>query len=349
MMTKKILLAFGFCIIIQSYSFAQSNLPIELQKMQENAKVSLGQGDYANSIMLLNQAIRQMPNDVSLRRDLSYTYYLSGKVKKAKEVIDPVVSSEFADELTFQLAAAIEGSLDNYAKSKKILKNGIKKFPHSGLLYNSQGNLYSKNKSDKSAMASWTKGIEKDPTYAQNYSQAAKQYFNDGNAVWAVLYTEIALNLDDNPTRVPEMKKLLAESYQLLFSPGKNEKLPEFYGSSSKSNNNSFAAAFRSTILQNATLLSKGFDVETLIMLRTRFLLSWQNNYANQYPFTLFTYQQKLLQNGYFDAYNQWLFGSYSSSQAFSAWVQKHSKLYKDFEVWKKNNPLQPASFDPKP
>lgn len=348
MIKKRALFLFiilGLC----ATSFAQSNLPIEVQTMQSNASKALKQGDYATSIMLLNQAIQQVPNNVSLRRDLSYTYYLSGKPKEAKKIIDPVLSSEFADELTFQLAAAVEGSLGYYGKSKKILKTGIHKFPHSGLLYNSQGNLYLRKKNNKSALKSWQKGIEMDPSYANNYFQAADQDFQNGNAVLAVLYTEIALNLDASSSKVPEMKKLLFDSYKLLFARGSDEKLPQFNITLSANNEKNFNGAFKNTMLQNAAILSNGYTVETLTMLRTRFLISWQNNYAGQYPFTLFTYQQKVLENGFFDAYNQWLFGSYISSNDFTYWVQKHNELYQNFESWKIKNPLQPASFDPKP
>lgn len=337
--------------LLSRYSLsAQSNLNPELLKMQENAQLSLSQGDYANAIMLLNQAIHLAPNDVTLRRDLAYTYFLSGKVKKAKEVIDPVVVSDFADEQTFQLAAAIEDALGSYGRAKRLLKRGITKFPHSGLLYNSQGNLYFKNKNAKSAIASWINGIQAEPSYPMNYYNVAKSYHADGEALWSVLYSEIYINLEEHQTRTPEMKKILVESYQKLFSPGENEKLPEFNaGRLSDDGNSGFENTFRKLMIQNATLLRNGINVETLTMLRTRFALNWKNQYSATFSFTLLTYHQKLLQEGYFDAYNQWLFGAYTDSQAFSQWIKQHGKLYADFENWRNRNPLQPASFDPHP
>ena len=348
-MTKKIFVFLFLTLGFTMNSMAQNNLSMEVQTMQDQAKRALNQGDYANSIMLLNQAIQLVPNNVSLRRDLAYTYYLSGKPKEAKRIIDPVLDSEFADELTYQLAAAVEGALDNHGKSKRILKNGIRKFPHSGLLYNSQGNLLSRKKSTKSALASYQMGIEAEPSYALNYYSAASQYLAQGNAVWAVLYAEIALNLDANSPRVPAMKKLLFDAYKQLFITDSKDKLPQFNSSTSTRSNENFSTTYRNLMLQNGTVISSEFTVETLTMLRTRFLLNWQSNYASQFPFTLFTFQQKVLQSGYFDAYNQWLLGSYISSTDFIYWVQKHSKLYQDFESWKNKNPLQPASFDPKP
>src|SRR5690606_22237778 len=118
----------------------------EAVKLQEKAAEHLQRGDYENAIILYNQAIRLMPSDVSLRRDLAYSYYLSGNATKAQEIIQPVINSEWADELSYQVAAAIEGALDNKNKARKILNDGIKKFPYSGILYFNKGNLQAADK-----------------------------------------------------------------------------------------------------------------------------------------------------------------------------------------------------------
>ena len=72
--------------------------------------------------------------------------------KKAKEIIEPVASSEAADEQTYQVASAIENSLGNTGKAKRLLNEGISKFSNSGLLYNSKGNLLNADKSTKDAL-----------------------------------------------------------------------------------------------------------------------------------------------------------------------------------------------------
>lgn len=347
-MVRKLVL--GLSILLCSIQInAQEKLSSEVAKMQENARIALDKSDFANSIMLLNQAIRLEPGDVSLRRDLAYTYFLSGKPKAAKDVIDPVLNSDFADEQTFQIAAAVETSLDNYRKAKRILNSGIKKYPYSGILYNSRGNLYSKNKSDKAALASWQKGIEVEPSYAANYYMSAKEYFKNEKPVWALIYSEIFLNLDPLSPRGPEMKKLMIEAYQQLLSPGTTEKLPEFSRQTSSMSTGSFEEAFKASIFQNSSIIRNGINIESLTMLRTRFLLTWENEYVGNYPFTLITYQQNILQQGFFDAYNQWLFGAYLDSQGYSLWVQKYNQLFKDFEKWRSSHLLQPASYDPKP
>lgn len=342
----------GFGLVVSLHCEAQQTLPPEVQKMQQTANHYLQQRDFANSIMLLNQAIMQAPDNVSLRRDLAYTYYLSGKAEKAREVISPVINSAFADEQVFQIAAAIENVLGNYGRAKRILKSGIRKYPHSGLLYNNLGNLYSTSKSDQSALATWKEGIKADPGFGQNYYGAARMYYSHGNYVWALVYGEIYLNLDAEPGRSNQIKKMMIDAYQSIFSnSGSSLSLPAFRGKEKGGNNNdlTFEQCFQNVVLENASVIRAGLTTETLTMLRTRFMMDWELKYAHRFPFTLFAWQDKLIHAGYFDAYNQWLFGAVNNTQAFQLWVKKFADNYSGFEKWKQGNPLQPASYDPQP
>jgi hypothetical protein len=334
---------------IQGY--AQEDFNPDVKRMQESARSYLSRGDYANAIMMYSQAVRQSPTDVSLRRDLAYTYFLSGDAKKAKEIIDPVVSSSAADEQTYQVASAVENALGNTGKAKRLLNEGISKYANSGLLYNSKGNLMNSDKSTKDALAAYNMGIRVEPSYHMNYYNAAKIYFQEDEPVWALIYGEIYVNLEQNTARTTETKKMMIDAYRKLFSPGKDEKLPDFKSQQAKAEGNkkNFEAIYKSLMSQSATAISEGLSTENLIMLRTRFMLAWSHNYSINFPFTLFSYQDKMLHDGVYDAYNQWLFGAVDNSQEFSLWVKNNSKSYSDFENWRKRNLLQPTVYDPKP
>ena len=64
---------------------------------------------------------------------------------------------------------------------------------------------------------------------------------------------------------------------------------------------------------RQSALASQGINTEILTMIRTRFILDWSNNYKTVFPYRLFEYHQQLLQEGMFEAYNQWVFGSSES------------------------------------
>lgn len=350
-MFKKFYIAcFALFTFTGTVAVAQEELSADVKRMQESARSYLGRGDYANAIMMFSQAIRQAPSDVSLRRDLSYTYFLSGDTKKAKEIIGPVVSSEAADEQTYQVAGAIENALGNTGKARRILNEGIEKYSNSGLLYNSKGNLLSADKGSKDALEAYNTGIQVEPSYPMNYYNAAKIYFQEDNAVWALLYAEIYVNLDQASPRTIEVKKMMIDAYRKLFTPGKDEALPGFQSSGSKAARKAdFSGIYKNLMLKCAPAISDGLSTENLIMLRTRFMLAYSKDYSVNYPFTLLSYQDKMLHDGVYDAYNQWLFGAVDNSQEFSLWVKVNNKEYTAFESWRKRNPLQPALYDPKP
>jgi Tfp pilus assembly protein PilF len=329
---------------------AQDNNGGEAERMQKSAQEYLNRGDYPNAIMMYSQAIRQAPSDVSLRRDLAYTYYLSGDAKKAKEIIDPVMSSDAADELSYQVASGVEMSLSNPGKARRILNDGLNKFPYSGVLYNSKGNLLMKDKSTKDALEAYQMGIKVEPTYPINYYNASKIYYQNNSAVWALIYSEIYVNLDPTSQRTIEIKKMMMDAYRLLFTPDKDEALPSFNAKADADETlKSFDDAFKKTMSACAPAISDGISTENLLMLRTRFMLTWYKSFSINYPMTLFTYENKMLHDGVFDAYNQWLFGATDNSTEFTNWMKVNSKEYGNYENWRKANPLQPASYDPVP
>ena len=69
---------------------------------------------------------------------------------------------------------------------------------------------------------------------------------------------------------------------------------------------------------------------------RSRFILEWFDKYAAKFPFKLFDYQRQLLQEGIFNAYNQWLFGTVENLAAYDTWTKAHDEEYKNFIAFQK-------------
>ncbi len=345
---KKGSLVLLLLFFLQAGTIAVAQSHPESFKLQEEGHVQLAKGNTDQAIILFSQAIRLDPQEVSLRRDLAYAHFVAGNLTKARKTISPILSSSQADEQTFQIAAAIESGDDKYRRANKILKNGLQRYPYSGLLYHQQGVLYTHQKSKKSALNSWQKGIEVAPNYPMNYYFASLAYAENEQHTWAIIYGETYLNLDQDIKRGLDIKKQVIESYKSVYLSDQPDHLPDFKtGRDLKAYN--FSDIFQSIMLQNGGILRRGFDMETLIMLRTRILLDWKSNFAIHYPSSLFHYHDRLMEQGFFDVYNQWLFGAYLNSQEFSAWKQMNHKTFANFERWHYNNPLQLAQYDPKP
>ena len=92
-----------------------------------------------------------------------------------------------------------------------------------------------------------------------------------------------------------------------------------------------FEQAFDETLRRQDGVASSGINAETLTMIRTRFLLEWDDQYNNQYPYKLFELHRQFLQEGLFDAYNQWLFGSVQNLAAFQNWTNVNGTAYNEF------------------
>jgi len=284
------------------------------------------QGDYSNAILVLNRAIELQPSNIALTKDLALSYYFHNDFNKAIEIIKPVLERTDADDQSFQIAGNIYRSLNLQKDAEKVYKRGLKQFPESGPLYNDLGEIMWAQK-DFDAIKEWEKGIEKDPSYPKNYYNAARYYYLTTDRIWSILYGEIFLNMEPFSNKTPEIKDLLLESYKKLYmdiNPGQSREY------------NRFETAYLQSMSRQSAVAGSGINPETLTMIRTRFILDWFNE--NKRPgFKLFDYHRQLLQEGLFDAYNQWIFGSAQNLSSFQNWINSHPDEYAAFTAFQKS------------
>jgi Tfp pilus assembly protein PilF len=298
------------------------------QTPQETARSFMRSGDWDNAILVLTRALQQDPNNLEMQKDLVMSYYYKRDYAKASELIKPMLDKDEADEATFQIAGNIYKALEEVKDAEKMYKKALKNFPRSGPLYSEYGELLWEKK-DYSAINLWEKGIEVDPSYAGNYYNAAVYYFYTDDKIWTIIYGEIFVNMEYLTERSTQMKKMLLDAYKSkLFTNIGTKPLDK--------NKSAFAKAVLQTFAKQAQLVDKGINIETLNMIRTRFILDWYNTYATKYPFKLFDYQQQLIREGMFEAYNQWLFGAVDDLPAFDQWTKTNSDAYNKFTTFQK-------------
>lgn len=284
-------------------------------QLHETAKAFMRQGDYSNAILVLNRALQQAPENVAYAKDLALSYYYQKDNIKAIEVIKPVLDSKDADDQCFQIAGNIYKQLEQTKECEKVYRKGLKKFPESGPLYCELGEVvFVENKLD--AIKNWEKGIETDPTYNKNYYNAARFYFYTADKVWTIIYGEMFVNMDPVGSKTPETKQLILDAYKKLFTDGDIEK--------NNKDKSAFAKSYLEVMNKQTGLTAGGINTEVLSMIRSRFIIDWFAT-GNKPAFKLFTYQQQLLKEGLFEAYNQWLFGATENLSAYDNWVKTHS------------------------
>ena len=320
-----------FSLFILSVStlivFAQSE---DAKTLHETAKTFMRSGDFDNAIIVLTRALQQDKKSLELQKDLAMSYYLKRDYTRALETVKNLMDRDDADVVCFQIAGNVYKALEEAKECEKVYRKGLKKFPKSGPLYSEFGELLWATK-NFSALDQWEKGIQLDPAYSGNYYNAALYYFYTKDKVWSLIYGEIYINMESLSERGLAMKQLLFKAYkEKLFAEADLTKGEE-------KNKNEFAKAFLQTISKQSSVANKGITVETLTMIRSRFILDWYQNNATKFPFRLFDYHQQLLKAGMFDAYNQWLFGPVENLATYDNWTKTHADQYEAFNTFQRS------------
>ncbi|MEO7524391.1 MAG: hypothetical protein ABIT58_09875 [Ferruginibacter sp.] len=319
---KKILLNCCF-LFVSFYCSAQT----DINQLHETAKTFMRQGDYPNAILVLNRGMDQDPKNMAIAKDLALSYYFHKQSSKALEVIKPLLERNEVDDQCFQVAGSIYKDLGMLKEGDKLYKKGLKKFPGSGALYSDYGELlWAQNNIE--AIKQWEKGIEVDPSYPRNYYNASRYYFLTPDKIWSLLYGEIFINMEPLGRNTPELKETLLESYKKLFMDANLEQ--------DLKDKTNFEKAFLQSMNKQSSVASQGIHTGTLTMIRTRFILDWANNSQSKFPYKLFEYQQQLMREGLFDAYDQWIFGSSENLPAFQNWTITHKDEYNAFTNFQK-------------
>lgn len=322
---KKIFTLF-ILFLIGLASFAQE----DAKTLHETAKTFMRSGDFDNAVIVLIRALQQDKKSLELQKDLVMSYYLKRDYAKALEGVKALVDRDDADVVVYQLAGNVYKALEEAKECEKIYKKGLKKFPKSGPLYSEYGELLWSTK-DYSAINQWEKGIQLDPSYSGNYYNAAVYYFYTKDKVWSLIYGEIFVNMESLSQRGIAMKQQLLKAYkEKLFAEADLMKGEE-------KNKSEFAKAFLQTMSKQSSVANKGITTETLTMIRSRFILDWYQNNAAKFPLRLFDYQQQLLKEGLFDAYNQWLFGAAENLAAYDTWSKTHTEQHEAFNTFQRN------------
>ncbi len=330
-------------LFVAGVLFSQTVFGQDAAELYKTATGFQRTGDYSNAILVFNQALQLDPDNFETKKQLAYTYYLKGDMNKAKTIIDPLLNKKEVDVQAFQIAGNIYVSREEWKTAQKIYERALRKFPESGELYNDNGNLLMNFKMYDASLNSWLKGIEKDPAFPGNYYNATKTYYYSNNPLWCIIYGEIFMNMESFTTRTAEVRNILLESYKRLFNDPAllNSVMPEEGKKKSRSANSGFAQSYKQAMGKQLGVITGGVDLDALIMVRTRFLLDWDNNYAADYPFSLFDFQRKLLRDGLFEAYNQWLFGPAINQARYKAWTTLHKQEYDAFNKFQRDTPFK--------
>ena len=323
---KKYSALFWIFLFIGLGTYAQTE---DAKTLHENARTFMRQGDFNNAIVILTRALQMDKNNIEMQKDLAMSYYLKRDYEKALDEVKVLMDRDDADVVSFQIAGNVYKAIEEVKECERVYKKGLKKFPNSGALYSEYGELLWAKK-DFSAIEQWETGIKVDPGYSGNYYNAARFYYYTKDKIWSLIYGEIFVNMESLSDRGAAMKQLLLDVYKEKLFADANLMAGQ------EKNKSEFAKAFLDCMNKQSSLANRGINTETLTMIRTRFILEWFDKYSTRFPYKLFDYQRQLLQEGIFNAYNQWLFGTVENLAAYDSWIKTHDEEYQNFVAFQK-------------
>ncbi|HSC54221.1 MAG TPA: tetratricopeptide repeat protein [Phnomibacter sp.] len=300
----------------------------DAKQMHETGLKYLQQSDYGNAIIVLKKAAELEPNNTDILNDLGLSYFMAGQYKQGYDLMRPVAESKFADDRSFQITCMLLRGGNNIQQAELVYKIGLQSFPKSGPLYCDYGEFLELTQPGSGlSIAQWEKGIRTDPEFPGNYYQAARHYSNAGENFWSIVYGEIFVNMESFTTRTVETKNILYDAYKKLFA----------FGLAPQKEHTPFQKQVLAILAKQEPLTVNGITPEVLTAVRARFILDWYNGPEKQFPFKLFEHQHQLLQEGVFDAYNQWIFGSVANLSAFQNWTKTHPDEYVSYNQLQRN------------
>ncbi|HEX6914638.1 MAG TPA: hypothetical protein VF145_05330 [Chitinophagaceae bacterium] len=317
-MTKRpILLLFFFLALLP---FKPASAQDDAGEYYSKARTFMNHGNIDSASFYLDKALAISPDNLVMLEDKAYLQILARDFASAVRLAKALTARPDAGVKTFQILGIAYKEIADYKEAKKMYEQALLKFPNSGLLYSELGDMYSQMNKPNDAIRSWEKGIEMDPGYAGNYFFATLYYAEHGSSIWALLYGENFVNIESLSDRTNKIKGLLADLYKHIATPG-------FLNS----RNNPFAFAVAGTFGKQAGLPQGPVTVEALTSLRIGFIRDWYQLHAARYPFKLFEYQEQLIREGHFDAYNQWLFGESLNADAWRSWSEANAEKLRAF------------------
>jgi tetratricopeptide (TPR) repeat protein len=347
MQIKKLLF---LLLILPAIVSAQDDKKKIAAELKDEAVKIMDNGDSEAAIRLLDSAKKLDPDDYVYEYETGFAYYLKKDYLKAVECFKRCLNYKNAPDLCYQMMGNAYDMAGDREKSIEAYKEGLKKFPNAGRLCLELGNLeYNAEKYDE-AVTWWEKGITVQPDYPSNYYSLAKLWTRTKDRLWGLLYGELFMNIERSSKRTSEVSELLVNTWRkaVTFTDTStridlvNDVLTVTDLKKKPALPFKFIMGMDLMVALTPSLVGKEkkISIASLHTTRAAFIERWHKEKRDKnYPNVLLDYNKTLIEKGYFESYNYWLF-SQGDQDEFSAWYDKNKDKFKEFITWFKENPL---------
>lgn len=339
---KKIFALLILCSITSV--IAQNKKSLALEKGMKAIEL-MDKGSYEESIKLLEESEKLDPKNYSYPYEIAYAHVLQEDYEPAIKILEKTKKYKKINSQVYQLLGNCYDYLGKPEKAISTYEEGMKKFPNVGNLHLEKGNVYYGAEKYDLAIENYKNGLRADPMFPSNYYRLALLYLNSNDKLSGLIYGELFMNIERTTARTQEISKLLFNTYKNSITLGENESEIDFCDiiiDASEGLKKDFDLPFCAIFGQNFILSILGqteINLSSLSSIRTQFLKNYYKEDYKKYPNVLFEYHKELMDLGYFEAYNHYLF-QIGASEDFSTWKEQNQNKFDQFTIWytEKNN-----------
>ncbi len=305
---------------------------------------------YDSALVVLRKISVQDPSNGKVRYEIALAHALLKQQDSAILILEDLKSHSDASDKYFQLLSNCYSERDDTAKARQVLVEGSLRFPNSGKLHLELGLLELQQRHLEEALDQFEEGIQVEPGYSANYYWAARSYANGNEKIWTVLYGELLMNVDPNPTHASLISGILYAAHNSVYEDFKKSKRMVYSkakkgaADASQVSQVSFEDVFIDLMTKGAEPLNffKDFEipVASIDTMQTLFTKAWyEKGYDKQFPNPVIERHKLLLDKGLHTAYTFHLM-QFAKPIEFKTYIDAHKKDFIALMKWMQQNPL---------
>ncbi|MGL1894210.1 MAG: hypothetical protein OCD02_21450 [Spirochaetaceae bacterium] len=349
-MKKIIILILISLLSLQVYSQDNTDKQEAYDNAIEAIKI-MDSGEIDKSIGMLKNSQLLDPENYIYPYEIAYAHFLKKDYGNAISILEDVIQFKNKTDQCFTLLGNIYDMDGKPEKAIEVYKKGLVLFPTSGRLYFEQGNVQEVLGKYNEALVTWENGVYVDPRYASNYHTSAIYYSNyTTEKIWGILYGELFINLERGSDKTEQISKLLYDTYMSSIEITSNAEVRVNFTQTStvildedvQEKNTPFPISYELTLAVALIpeLKEENFGMKSLYNIRKLFIEEWfKYSIDSMYPNILFDWHKKLIELGYFESYNYWLFMK-GNEDEFRSWLSENEDKYNSFIQWFSDNPM---------
>ena len=334
-------------LLLPTIAMAQTPFSID------SAKALMKANKYPQATEMLEKQIKANSDDFQSAILLGDCYLKTDKAKKAVAILEKQKDNKDFKEAEYKLLANALTTNKKNDDASAVLKEGLGKYPKSGLLYMEMGLTEMYGNKYPNAIRYWDMGISAQPEFDGNYYCEARLYASSPNKIWSTYYSEIFICITKDTLKAAEISKILYDDYAKSIAI-----LPDSFSVNmiAKANINMpttnekiklpYSEVFQKLMyyaVEPSFMNKEQMNFETVAKIRTNFMKKlFETGMDKEYPSMIFNWYKDLSKKKYEDCYNHWLI-RYSNPTAFKTWTDANQDKYNEFLEFMTESPLTPS------